>query len=150
MAVSAPTPAKKKNTKKAADRPAMAVHGSTKNHNVVGIGNLRVVVCVDDGIWFAQGLEIDYASQGKSLAEVQRNFEHGLRSTVGLHLQAFDTIEKLLVPAPREVWKEMMAETRRFRFSQISVHEIEPEDELSKLAPYTGIEYVHTTNEVAA
>jgi hypothetical protein len=132
---------------------AMAIHGSQGTDHVVGIGNLRVIVCEENGIWFAQGLEINYAADGTSLNAVKRNFEHGLSTTIGLHLQAFDSIDNLLVPAPAHIWKELTEVKRHFRFSQVSVHEFDAEDaDTEKLQelPYTGISYLERASGVAA
>ena len=52
------------------------------------MGSLRVHVVFADGAWFAQGLELDYASEGKTLAQVQEHFERGLKSTVLLKPRA--------------------------------------------------------------
>ncbi len=83
----------------------MAFHGKAKDGtNIVGIGNLRVVIIEDEGTWFAQGLEIDYAVQAKSLATVKKAFEDGLAATIHENLRIHGTIEALLKPAPPEVW----------------------------------------------
>jgi len=129
---------------------AMAIHGSDGDNHIVGIGNLRVIMCEEKGIWFAQGLEIDYASNGKSLSEVKKNFEHGLSSTIRLHLQAFDSIEKLLVPAPADTWKALTDIKRDFRFSQVSIHEFDTDAKELLHLPYTGISYLERPSEVAA
>lgn len=66
-----------------------------------------------DGEWFAQGVDIDYAATGRTLDEVQRNFEEGLAATVGLHLRRFGTINRLLKTAPTEVW-QALSEARAY------------------------------------
>lgn len=129
---------------------AMAIHDFQGTDHIVGIGNLRVIMCKDNGLWFAQGLEIDYAANGKSLAEVKRNFEHGLAATIRLHLQSFDSIDKLLVPAPADTWKELTEIKTSFRFSQVSVHEFEDDAEELLHLPYTGISYLERETEVVA
>lgn len=134
--------------KVAKDRSPMAVHGSKGDRHIVGIGNIKVIVCEDDGIWFAQGLDIDYAAEGKSLKNVQENFQKGLAATVGLHLQAFNTIENLLVPAPIEVWKELTSIGRRFKFTQIKTYDFS--DELKSQMPYSGIDFIEGCAEATA
>jgi hypothetical protein len=129
---------------------AVAIHDKDGENHLVGIGNLRVIVCEEDGIWFAQGLEVDYAADGNSLESVKRNFEHGLSATIGLHLQAFDSIDNLLVPAPAKTWKELTEVKKRFRFSQVSVHEFEEDTEELQKLPYTGISYLERESEAAA
>ena len=93
--------------------------------HVVGIGNLRVMVCKDtDGVWFAQGLEVDYAANGHSVKEVKKNFEDGLAATLELHIKAYNQIEHFLNPAPASVWKELWKAGRHFEYSQISMHSL--------------------------
>jgi len=103
---------------------AEAFHLSNDEAHCVGIGNLRVVICPDGKGWFAQGLEIDYAAGGPTLAKVKKNFEKGLRGTINLHLKMYETIDTLLKPAPHSVWKKTYwAEGHKhFKFSQISFH----------------------------
>ena len=133
--------------KQKAQRGAMAIHRSKGDKHIVGIGNLRVIICEEDGLWFAQGLEIDYAASGNSLDEVQRNFEHGLAATVGLHLQTFETIKTLLVPAPAKVWQELAGEKERYEFTQISAHEFEAAP--FETLPYAGISYLERQEAAA-
>jgi len=92
----------------------------------VGIGNLRVFITRDDGSWFAQALEIDYASEGSTLAKVKKNFEYGLAATIHEHLKAFGNLEKLVQPAPQESWLELFrAAKMKGLYSQLSVHAFE-------------------------
>jgi hypothetical protein len=107
---------------------ATAFHGKTADGaDVVGIGNLRVMITNDDGSWFAQGLEIDYAAQGESLDDAKRRFEQGLAATITEHLRVYGTIERLLQPAPREVWQEFLGPSAMVRagYSQLSFHKFE-------------------------
>lgn len=109
---------------------------------VISIGPLRVVVIPDGKFWFAQGLEIDYAAQGKSLEEVKQNFQEGLTGSVHENLKRFGTIRKLMRPAPPDVWVEMLygplsAESQKFMFIQETVHII---PELKKL--FEKIEFI--------
>jgi hypothetical protein len=134
--------------KVAKDRSPMAIHGSQGDSHIVGFGNIKVIVCEDDGIWFAQGLDIDYAAEGSSLKNVQENFQNGFSATVGLHLQAFNTIENLLVPAPIEVWKEFTGIGKHFKFAQIKSYDFS--DELKSKMPYSGIDFIGGCAEVTA
>lgn len=106
--------------------------------HVVGIGNLRVMITRDDGSWFAQALEIDFAAEGTSLPDVKRRFEKGLGATIDEHIRVFGNIEKLLQPAPREAWRELLSVipgVDRYRFSQVSIH-------VEKALPFKGITYI--------
>jgi hypothetical protein len=120
-----------------------AFHEKTKDGtSIVGIGNLRVVILQEGNVWFAQGLEIDYAVQATSLAKVKKAFEQGLYTTVNENLRAHGSIEKLLKPAPPEVWTEMLfgltVKGKHFkRYSQISMHKT-----LQQTLPFAAIDYL--------
>jgi hypothetical protein len=93
----------------------------------VGILNLHVMITNDDGSWFAQALEIDYAVQGESLEDVKAKFQAGLCNTVHAHLKMHGSIKNLVAPAPAEVWQEIAkAAPDIHEHSQVSFHELEP------------------------
>jgi len=104
------------------DTEAKAFHLSHDEFDCVGIGKLQVVISRDEKGWFAQGLEIDYAAAGPTLAKVKKNFEKGLRGTIHLHLKMYETIDKLLSPAPKKVWKENYWADKHYTFTQVSFH----------------------------
>jgi len=122
-----------------------AVHGTDGQTHIVGIGNLRVIICPDGDGWFAQGLEIDYVASGNSIEDVKENFQSGLKGTISLHLQMTGNIEKLLNPAPREIWRELHRVGTHHRYSQVSLH-----DDMFKHLRFEGIDYFEPTPEVAA
>ena len=96
-----------------------------KGDAVVGIGNLRVLITVEDGFWFAQGLEIDYAAQGSSLTDVRERFENGLMATVNEHLRVYGKLDALLQPAPVEQWKSFLVDSQKCLknvHSQVTLH----------------------------
>ena len=124
---------------------ATAVHGTDGETHIVGIGNLKVVICPDEDGWFAQGLEIDYGAGGKTIPEVKKNFEKGLKGTINLHLQMHGNIEHLLNPAPPQIWKEFYWSGKQYRFTQVSLH-----DDLSKTLNVKTIEFLEPLAEVAA
>ena len=140
MAAAKKTQKKAISRKKRGHGPALAIHRLKGDSHIVGIGNLRVIICEDAGIWFAQGLEIDYAANGNSLKDVQSNFEHGLAATIDLHLRANDTIKTLLVPAPAKVWQELAGGSRKYEYTQISAHKLEAP--AFQELPYGGICYL--------
>lgn len=109
---------------KKSENATMAVQISDNKKHVVGIGGLRVMLIKEDQFWIAQGLEIDSLAQGSSKNAAKKNFEDGLRATIGEHLKIYGTIERLLSPAPKEVWQEFFAcdPSGRQRYAQISVH----------------------------
>jgi hypothetical protein len=97
------------------------------SRHVVGIGSLRVIVLKQDDFWFARGLDIDYAAQGRTEAEVKRNFEKGLKLTIKAHLKEFGHIGNLLSTTPPEAWKKLVwspVMAKQFDHSQVSVHKL--------------------------
>jgi hypothetical protein len=116
---------KKKKAKQA--KHTTAYHGKAKDgRDVVEIGNLRVIIVKDDDAWFAQGLEIDYAVQGSSVANVKSKFERGLCATIHENLKTFGNIEGILRVAPQEVWQELFYNPSRKlkEYSSVSLHAI--------------------------
>lgn len=134
-------------------------HGTAAFHatgedgsHIVGIGNLRVVILKDGKKWFAQGLEIDYAAQGKNLKDVKDQFSTGLCATLHEHLRVFGHIGGVLKAAPPEVWKEMLYENAaRLNFhSQISEHDFTHTNEkLQTDFPFANIEYLQPLAKTA-
>lgn len=121
---------------------ARAVQADDPNtgEQAVGIGNLRVLILPDGDFWFAQGLEIDYGVQGKSLEDAKSKFEDGLAATIQLHLQQYGNIVKLLKVAGPEIWKEAIENSQSIEeFTQVSFHSITPEN--ATLIPYGNIDY---------
>jgi hypothetical protein len=116
-------------SKKATTRGLKVLHKKVtrkgKLRHLVGVGNLRVIITKDDGSWFAQALEIDYAAEGISLSDVKRRFEQGLEATIDEHLKRHGRLEQLFQPAPRDIWNEwyLMLGAAKYRFSQVTVHD---------------------------
>jgi len=125
---------------------ATAFHRKSEDStHIVGIGNLRVVILQDGNVWFAQGLEIDYAAQAESLAKVKKAFEDGLSKTVHENLRAYGSIEHLLKPAPTEIWKEVLSAGTQFkRYSQITMHR-----NLQQNLPFKAIDYLQKLPKAA-
>lgn len=102
----------------------------------VGVWNLHVIVTNDDGGWFAQGAEIDYAAQGATLEDAKKHFEAGLAATIHEHLKLHEKLDYFVRPAPPEVWQEIArGAERKLLLTQISRHMLLP-------APFQGIEYL--------
>lgn len=108
---------------------------------VVGVGSLRVMIVKDGLDWIAQGLEIDYAAAGPSVAKVKHNFERGLALTVYEHIKRYGNVGKF-APAPPEVWQEFVFSqgVKRYVFSQTTLH-LE-EREAQGALPFDGITYM--------
>jgi hypothetical protein len=143
---------KRKTAKKV--KPATAFHAKHKDglYHIVGIGNLRVVIVPDGELWFAQGLEIDYAAQGNSEADVKKQFEIGLWATIQEHLRVHGSIQNLLKIAPPTIWNELLYDAgenvRTGLFSQVSGHEVV--SKIMKKLPFSGIQYVEKANAASA
>jgi hypothetical protein len=119
---------------------AVAVHAATKDGvHVVGVGNIRVVIVPDDGSYFAQGLDLDYAAQGSDLQSTKKNFEDGLSATIEKHLQMFGDIRRLLRVAPPDICQRVLlnSSAQFKRYSQISAHEVH-----EAINEYANIEYL--------
>ena len=103
----------------------------------VRLGNIRVLLIPEDGGWFAQGLEIDYAAQGDTIRGAKKEFEDGLEAAVDAHLKKNGTVTALLHPAPFEVWKQVNDPTVRVRlYSQVTKHHV-----IIDRSNYEGIAY---------
>lgn len=63
-----------------------------------------------EGGYVAQGMEIDYFSEGDSVEQAQTSFEQGLAAMIEEHLKLFGGIKKLLVPAPANEWAKLVSE----------------------------------------
>lgn len=120
---------------------ALAVHTlDDNNRHSVGLSKLRVLVVEHGADWFAQGVDLDYAAAGHSLEEVQRNFEQGLASTVCLHLERFNSLDRLLKLTPRHVLDDLAPTPKHaFDFSMCTTHDLS--DPLDML-PFVGITYL--------
>jgi len=112
---------------------AFLASNEEESAHVVGIGNLRVLITEDEGAWLARGLEIDYFAEGDSLASAQAAFADGLKATIKQHLMLYQSIQKLLVPAPVDVWKELFAATDdcKHTLTHVSFHAV----------PFSGIAF---------
>lgn len=64
------------------------------------IKTLNVVVDEEkSNIWFAQGLELNYAAGGNSFEEVMIYFQEGLLATIHNHLKLYRSFNRLLKPS---------------------------------------------------
>jgi predicted RNase H-like HicB family nuclease len=103
--------------------------------------SLRVYIMQDEKFWFAQGLEIDYATQGNTIEEAKQNFSDGLAGTIDLHLQMHGSIAKLLKPSDV---LQILHEAARgngtiHTYSQVSIHDIGIQSQGDLF--FAGIEY---------
>lgn len=112
---------------------------TAKNHkdgstHMVGFLDLRVMLLEEDEVWYAQGLEIDYISQGRTKEEAMRTFEEGLAMTIKANLDHCGNVKGLLKPADNEAWTEFFQqdENDQYLFSCVTTHHL---DELSDEQP---------------
>lgn len=134
---------KKKTSRK--HQPTMAFHGHADGgKHIVGIGNLRVVIMKDGDLWFAQGLEIDYAAQGTSVKDVKKQFGDGLYATLHEHLRVHGNIKGVLKIAPPEVWKETVydAAANLKSYSLLSEHKFFEDEKMQIHLPFQNIDYL--------
>jgi len=113
-----------------------AYHAQNEGKHLVCVDALRVMIIKDGKSWFAQGLEIDYASAGSSVEEAKKNFGLGLKMTIGEHLQMYGHIENLLQVAPQEAWNEYInSGALKMDYSTVQLHDlgIEPLSRLSEI-----------------
>jgi hypothetical protein len=119
--------------KKAAKKSAVAASATEVFHledgenALVGVKALRVMLCPDGPLWFAQGLEIDYAAAGETMESAKANFENGLALTIQEHLTLHGKLEKFLRIAPQEVWDEFInapPDTLKMELSAIAGYRI--------------------------
>ena len=131
-----------KNNETVKSASASTIHIKDGDNHLVGIGNLKVVIVQDGNSWFAQGLDIDYAAEGKNLESVKKAFETGFCATIHEHLKVYANLDKFLVPAPSEIWKEMLYDqcTGVNSYTQVSLHNLAAKAKTH--FPFTGIEYI--------
>ena len=72
----------------------------------VDIHALRVLLFREGDHWIAQGLDLDYATAGKSIPDVQRRFAEGLCHTLTEYAARDGSLEAFIRPAPREIWQK--------------------------------------------
>ena len=131
------------------DKPT--VYGELDGGGVIaaGLWNLHVRITQDGDSWFAQGYEIDYAADGSSLENVKLRFQCGLTATIREHLRMFGTAEKVLAPAPAEVWQDLSkASGSSHRYSHVGAYTFE--DPIKESLEFQGIEYLLTTSPETA
>lgn len=121
------------------DGNGTAVHvESNDGHHAICMKSLRVVLIQDgDKSWFAQSLDIDYASSGATMADAQANFEQGLSATIKAHLETFGNIDRLM-KSP-DLGDLHIPQGPQFGFSMTTAHRIS--DSYISNLPYENIEY---------
>lgn len=133
-------------------------HGKSPDGKIhfVGITALKVVILKDGSNWFAQGLDLDYGCSGTSIENAKKNFENGLMATIQLHIQAYNTIVKMLKPAPPEVWQDTLYAcivapegAVKSKYCQCSIHSLDG-TQIKEFAKFSQIEYYVEEAELQA
>lgn len=119
-----------------------ALHGSgSHGSHAVGTWALHVVIVPDGKFWFAQGLEIDYATQGESLEDARKKFESGLAATIHEHLKVYGQLKNLLRVAPQDAWDlAFSASASAHAFSPASLQQLPDADD--SLLPFRDIQFI--------
>ena len=133
--------------KKVKNTGAEALHAKNGDDHIVAVEKLRVLLLKEEGGWFAQGLEIDYAASGSSIEETKTNFETGFCKTVHEHLVMHGTIDNLLKVASQEAWAEFYKcpnEAVKQSFSCFQFHNVEKELSLPEgiAFPFSEISFI--------
>ncbi len=124
---------------------AKADHVNCGNNHLVYFGNLNVIIQQDAEFWIAQGLQIDYTSQGTSLEDAKKNFEDGLAETIHQNLKINGHIEKMLISAPDEILRDAYKNRSLLRSVDcISFHKIllEKDSGAAREMPFEGIAFM--------
>ena len=112
-------------------------HVAKGNQHRVILNDVRVIIVPDGDRWFAQGIDIDYATDGSSIHEVQQNFERGLSLTIKANLQRLGTIDRIMRSPDMSVWAPLLQQKGlHFDFSTSDVHEMDDAE-----LPYRRIQY---------
>ena len=120
------------------------MHLASDDEHAVLIQSLRVVIVRDGELWFAQGLELDYAAAGNSQEDVKSRFQEGLAATINAHLRTYGSVEKMLKIAPQEAWNLWLSEGHGYKFDQASFHPTESVGVAQYNFPFKGIAYLES------
>jgi hypothetical protein len=120
-----------------------AIHAHDgKDHHAVAIESMKVIIVKDsENSWFAQSIDIDYASSGNSLEEVQKNFEIGLSATIAAHLRRFGNLDRIMRTPKMDNWRHLVSsEHGAYDVTIVSIHKDEKHDGLDSL-PFKNISF---------
>ena len=117
-------------------------HAEDGDHHAVVVSDLRVVLTQDGGLWFAQGLELDYAAAGTSEEDVKTRFAQGLGATINEAIKVYGTIEQILKVAPQEAWDLWLQGDRRYVLGHLSLHDLQAEAPAASRLPFSGITFI--------
>lgn len=126
---------------------AKYIHAKASDERVdthfIAVWNLRVWVREEDGWFFAQGLEVDYAAQGSTRDEVMQLFKDGFAATIDDHLRVYGTIEEFLRPVSAQVMMDFnarMGDAKPLCSVSIHIHPVKKTADIPEVAE-TNIEF---------
>ncbi len=126
-----------------------AIHGDLGDgDHIVGIGNIRVILFKEEPYWYAQGLEIDYLSQGDTMEAAKDSFEKGLTYTIHENLKLHGTVDPVLKVAPQEMWSQILQPSvLSHKYTQVSFH-LNIEEPRPVLLPFQAIQYLQLSETI--
>ena len=130
---------------------AVAAHIRIGGNHAIAFAALRVLVCQDgeEGLWFAQAIDIDYSAGGATAEDAKARFERGLAATVHANLERFGTIERMLKTPPAGEWLPLISKSESYEFSVSTVHEL-PGALSDARFPVRRVEYLQDIRRAAA
>ena len=115
-----------------------------------GLNDLTVVISRDGEQWFAQGVQIDYATSGTSLEDVQERFVRGLAKSITLNLVEFGTLDKFLRYTPQKEVEALQRDGQTMQVDIECVGERQVVELTSGALPFSGTVRFLSQHPVAA
>jgi hypothetical protein len=64
----------------------------------------------NSGLWIAQGLDLDFVASSYTEESAMQEFSESLMATIEMHLDEYGSIDALVKPAPKSLWKDYYAQ----------------------------------------
>jgi len=103
-----------------------------------GLSDLTVVISRDGEQWFAQGVQIDYATSGTSMEDVQERFVRGLAKSITMNLLEFGTLDNFLRYTPQKEIDALQRDGHTMQVDIQCVGERRVEELASGALPFSG------------
>ena len=131
-----------KTAPKQQDEKAYAAHADAGDQHAVPVNALRVVVTQDEGQWFAQGPELDYAAAGTTEEDVKTRFAQGLGATINEHIRIYGNIERVVKVAPQDAWDLWLTGDRHYTPDHVSIRNLQESAPAFRALPFSGIAFL--------
>jgi hypothetical protein len=108
------------------------------------VGKLRVSITADGYMFFAGGIDLDYAAAGDTVKDAQKRFLNGLSLTVRAWKDQGLDLAKMVKPGPSELTNEWTSETDDSTYEIVSLGARDGESRMwadLRLLPFTGIAF---------